>query len=93
MSESTMKISLSALSSRQEAVLKALGRGKPISVSHQGRVIAVLRSPAADPVSERMLRTPAFGMWADRDEMADPNEWRRGLRRKRRDRRAEGASL
>jgi hypothetical protein len=31
-----------------------------------------------------MLATPAFGMWADREDMADPNEWRRSLREKRR---------
>ncbi|MDR1534966.1 MAG: hypothetical protein LBU64_07705 [Planctomycetota bacterium] len=33
----------------------------------------------------RALNTPAFGMWADRDDMTDPNEWRRSLRKKRRD--------
>jgi len=88
-----MKIALSTLSSRQETILEALGRNENISISHQGKVVAVLRPPAADTVRERMLRTPAFGMWADRDDMADPNEWRRALRRKRRDRRPEGGIL
>jgi len=86
-----MRISLSTLSSRQETVLEALQRNENISVSHQGRVVAVLRPSVADAAKERMLKTPAFGMWADRTDMADPNQWRRGRRQKRRDRRSEGS--
>lgn len=80
-----MKISLATLSKRRDDVLDALKNNQKISVSHNGHVIAVLQSPRADERRERKLRTPAFGMWADRDDMADPNEWRRNLRRKRRD--------
>ncbi|MCL2700612.1 MAG: hypothetical protein FWE88_02835 [Phycisphaerae bacterium] len=87
-----MRISLSTLSSRQQAVLEALERKENISVSHQGKVVAVLQPSATNTVQERMLQTPAFGMWADRDDMADPNEWRRGLRQKRRNRRSEGST-
>ena len=84
-----MQISLAALSRRQDTVLEALKRNENISVSHQGKVVAVLYASTTDVARERMLRTPAFGMWAERDDMADPNEWRRDLRRKRRDRRGE----
>jgi len=84
-----MRISLSTLSSRQKSVLEALQRNENIAVSHQGKVVAVLQPSDANAAQERMLRTPAFGMWADRDDMADPNQWRRNLRRKRRDRRSE----
>jgi antitoxin (DNA-binding transcriptional repressor) of toxin-antitoxin stability system len=87
-----MRISLSTLSSRQETVLEALKRQENISVSHQGRVVAVLRPSVANADQERMMQTPAFGMWADRDDMADPNQWRRSRRQKRRDRRSEGST-
>ena len=79
-----MKISLATLSKRQDDVLDALKQNKHISVSHNGHVVAVLQPPRTDAKRERMLSTPAFGMWADRDDMADPNEWRRSLRRNRR---------
>ncbi len=80
-----MKISLATISKRRDDVLDALKRDERISISHNGRVVAVLRSPETGEKRERMLNTPAFGMWADRDDMADPNEWRRTLRKKRRD--------
>ncbi len=80
-----MKISLAALSKRQDDVLEALKRNRKISISHNGQVVAVLQSPRAAGESENLFHTPAFGMWADRDDMADPNEWRHGLRRSRRE--------
>lgn len=80
-----MKISLATLSKRQDDVLDALKHNEKISVFHKGKVVAVLQTPRPDAKRERMFNTPAFGMWADRDDMADPNEWRRGLRRKRHD--------
>lgn len=80
-----MKISLITLSKRQDDVLDALKRNEKISVSHNGQVVAVLQPLEIDRKRERMLNTPAFGMWADRDDMADPNEWRRSLRKSRRD--------
>lgn len=80
-----MKISLTTLSKRQEDVLDALKRNEKIAISHNGQVVAVLQSPEIGRKRERMLTTPAFGMWADRDDMTDPNEWRRSLRKKRRD--------
>lgn len=80
-----MKISLATVSKRQDDVLDALERSERISISHNGRVVAVLHAPGMDGKRGRMLATPAFGMWADRDDMADPDEWRRSLSEKRRD--------
>jgi antitoxin (DNA-binding transcriptional repressor) of toxin-antitoxin stability system len=91
--ETIMKISLTTLSKRQEDVLSALKRNEKISISHNGQMVAVLQPPGTGSKRERKLDTPAFGMWADRDDMVDPNEWRRSLRKKRRDnlsRRTEG---
>lgn len=84
-----MKISLATLSKRQDDVLEALNRNEKISISHNGQVVAVLQPPGnGGRKGARALTTPAFGMWADREDMADPNEWRRSLRKKRRDSRA-----
>ncbi len=79
-----MRISLATLSKRQDDVLDALKNNRKISVSHNGLVVAVLQSPEIVVKRARMPVTPAFGMWADREDMADPNEWRRDLRKKRR---------
>lgn len=80
-----MKISLATLSKRQEDVLKALNRKEKISVSHNGQIVAVLQPRETGEKRKRMLNTPVFGMWADREDMKDPNEWRRSIRKKRRD--------
>lgn len=88
-----MKISLTTLSKRQDDVLAELKRNKKISVSHNGQVVAVLQPLEVNEKRERMLNTPAFGMWADRDDMADPNEWRRNLRKKRRDNRIKDLQM
>lgn len=34
---------------------------------------------------ERLKNHPAVGMWADREDMKDPVEWVRSLRRRRRE--------
>ncbi len=81
-----MKISLNTLSKRQDDVLEALSRKEQISISHNGQIVGVLQPSAIVRKHKRMFHTPAFGMWADREDMKDPNEWRRGIRKKRRDR-------
>jgi antitoxin (DNA-binding transcriptional repressor) of toxin-antitoxin stability system len=88
-----MKISITTVSKRQDDVLDALKRNEKIAISHNGQVAAVLQPPESGKKLERALTAPAFGMWSDRDDMADPTEWRRSLRQKRRDglvRRTEG---
>ena len=67
-----MKISIATLSKRQNDVLDALKRNEKISISHNGQVVAVLQPPETGGKRERMFGTPAFGMWEDRDDMADP---------------------
>ncbi len=35
---------------------------------------------------QRLKKSPAFGMWADREDMKDPTEWVRKIRRRRHER-------
>lgn len=41
---------------------------------------------AAEAEAQRLRNHPAFGMWADREDMKDPGEWVRARRRRRRER-------
>lgn len=51
---------------------------------------AVLKSPAPErdieAEIEKFKNLPGFGMWADREDMKDPNAWRAEQRRKHRER-------
>ena len=84
-----MEIVLNALGGQKKAVLAALRKNEPIPVTDGGKVIAVLQ-PFAVP---EIPRTKAFGMWADREEIADAAAWvreQRGIRRRKRSARNAG---
>ncbi len=49
-----------------------------------GAVVVTMQiSPEPDGELRRFLDSPLFGMWADRDDMANPSEWVRSLRQPR----------
>lgn len=67
--------------------------GEPVVVSRYGapflmitayRPEAAVERPAPKPV--RVEDTPAFGMWAGREDMADPRAWIENMRNERRKR-------
>ncbi len=78
-----MEIVLNAFGEQRKAVLAALRKKESIPVMDGGKVVAMLQpSPRSD-----IPRTKAFGMWADREEIADPTAWvheQRGIRRRKR---------
>ena len=78
-----MKIALETGTKRPAAALKALRSGKTLRLTYKDNVVevALKYDPAAE--LERMRKHPAFGAWADRKDMDDPNEWRRAQRRAR----------
>mgnify|MGYP002621469976 FL=1 len=51
------------------ALLAATQRGETVEITHRGKPCARLVGLAAEPEQERPARNPAFGLWADRDEM------------------------
>ncbi len=87
-----MKIALGTLSKRQGAVLEALERNEEISVSYEGKVVATLQPQGSPAKKRKQTANPFFGMWADREDMDDPAEWRQSEWRKQRESREAGLS-
>ena len=78
-----MKASILDLRRRMPDILKALDRLESVVISYRGKDRAVL-----SPLSEKSDKPddpradPAFGLWRDRDDVADPvkivRRWREG---------------
>lgn len=51
------------------ALLAATQRGETVEITHRGKPCARLVGLAADDQQQRPARNPAFGLWADREEM------------------------
>ena len=51
------------------ALLAATQRGETVEITHRGKPCARLVGLAAEREQERPARNPAFGLWADRDEL------------------------
>lgn len=82
-----MNVSVKTLNKRLPAVMEALDKNERVTLSHEGKKIALLQ-PVSDIESEiqRIRDHPAVGMWADREDMKDPAAWLREKRRRRRER-------
>ena len=78
-----MKIALEKVAKRPASVLKALKSGKEVTLTYMSETVEVIARSAQESELERIMRHPAFGMWADREDMKDPNEWRRNMRHRR----------
>jgi antitoxin (DNA-binding transcriptional repressor) of toxin-antitoxin stability system len=73
---------------RMKDVLRAIDRGETVTVLYRGRVKAALMpvSAAVDVSGKDARKTvdqPLFGLWADRDDLADPASYVRQLRQPR----------
>lgn len=84
-----MEASFVDLRTKSRQVVEALRRNESVTVTYRGKPLAVMRPiESADsatstepPASAR--DHPSFGIWADREDMADPAAWVRELRRPR----------
>lgn len=79
-----MKASFVDLRRKSAQILRALDRGEQVTVHYRGRPKAVMQPVGKGPA--RPVRTkdhPAFGLWADRKDMADVAAYMRALRRGR----------
>ena len=65
-------------------LLKALEHNEPITLSRRGKVVARIEQEPTGGTC-RAKEHEAFGMWADREDMADPVEAVRKMRRGRLD--------
>lgn len=72
---------------RMKDVLRAIDRGETVIVLHRGKERARLMPLApASGVAEDMPKTadqPLFGIWSDRDDLAEPASYIRSLRQPR----------
>ncbi len=79
-----MNVAIAALTERLPEVKDALDRKEQVILLHEGKEFASLQ-PVFDVEAEieRIKKLPAVGMWDDREDMKDPSEWVRNLRRGR----------
>lgn len=77
-----MKATILDLRRRMADVLRAIDRGESVTVLYRGKEKAVLVPAEAKPAVSAAAH-PAFGMWADRDDMEDVAAHVRSLRKRR----------
>jgi antitoxin (DNA-binding transcriptional repressor) of toxin-antitoxin stability system len=70
---------------RMKDVLRAIDRGETVNVLYRGKKKAVLTPVTDEPrlKGAKVSEQPFFGLWRDRDDMADPVVYVRELRRPR----------
>jgi len=80
-----MKASFVDLRTKSAEIIRALQRNELVTVLYRGKPAAVMHPIGAEPGHARVKAAdhPAFGMWADRDDMADVSSHVRELRKGR----------
>jgi len=78
-----MKATMLDLRRNPGKILEAIERNETVTLSKRGREIALIipRKNARKALSLR--DSPAFGMWKDREYMANPSEYVRRIRKGR----------
>lgn len=62
-------------------LLECVQSGEVVEISHRGKEVAKLIPILQANVQDYTL--PAFGMWADRDDLVDPSSFIRSIRKPR----------
>jgi antitoxin (DNA-binding transcriptional repressor) of toxin-antitoxin stability system len=78
-----MKASIVDLRYRMKDVLRAIDRGETVTVLYRGKEKAKLVPIGGTPELLKPSDHPACGMWADREDMADPVAYVRKIRQSR----------
>ena len=79
-----MELTAKELRSKVGAALACVDRGEAVTITYRGKPRAQL--VGVDTAQEPMAGEecmPAFGMWRDRDDLADVDAYVRGLRKGR----------
>lgn len=63
-------------------ILDAIARKETVTLTNRGKQVARI-IPIQDEQRPKASQHEAFGMWANREEMADPAEYVRALRKGR----------
>ena len=75
-----MKVSILDLRRRMKDILLALDRNESITILYRGKEKAIL-SPIRQRTRKPVKDHEAFGMWRDREDMADVDAYVRNLRK------------
>jgi len=80
-----MKATIVDLRYRMKDVLRAIDRGETVTVLYRGKEKAKLTpiGPASDGPRAKTKDQPLFGIWKDREDLANPTSYVRNLRRPR----------
>jgi len=77
-----MEASVLDLRKNMSRVMSALDRRERVILTHRGRRRAVI-VPITEQKKVKVADLPAFGMWADREDLSDPVAYVEGLRKPR----------
>ena len=80
-----MKASFVDLRKKSSDVIRALHRNEPVTVMYRGKPAAIMQPIGAlvDKPAMKAEDHPAFGLWADRDDITDVAAHVRDLRKGR----------
>lgn len=78
-----MKATIVDLRYRMKDVLRAIDRGEKVTVLYRGKECAEIRAVQPGEKNVPLREQPFFGMWAERDDMADPAAFVREMRKNR----------
>lgn len=78
-----MKITFLNLRRDPSMLMEALARNEEVTISRRGRDIARVIPTRQAAAAAAVKSHPAFGMWADRQDTADPAAHVRNLRKGR----------
>jgi len=79
-----MEVSAKELRKKTRLLLDAVERGEEVTITYRGRAKArVVRLDRDSERGESASENELFGLWADRDDLAEPMTWVRTLRQSR----------
>jgi antitoxin (DNA-binding transcriptional repressor) of toxin-antitoxin stability system len=78
-----MEASILDLRRRMGDVLRALDNNEPVTILHRGKPKGVIYPIGGQRAKGPMTSHPAFGMWKDREDLADVDQFVRGIRKGR----------
>lgn len=79
-----MNISVKTLPKRLPDVLAALKKNERVVLSNDGEEVALLQPlPDSDNELKRFTNSPLFGLWENREDLSDPSQWVRSIRKPR----------
>ena len=74
-----MKATVLDMRRNPKKILDAIARNETVILSHRGKDVARIE-PIDKTDRPKTADHPAFGMWADREDMADPSAYVRAMR-------------